>query len=302
MPSVVSNDLKNPVNLALLFFAVVGFLGSAVTVIQFFKPDEVSKLEVEIYPSEFRTPKYSSGALESGEAARDLVRDVRSTACEGLNQDEILKTDRSDLATLSKNEPELEIITSCKNWTEIEFAARWAGEYSESDGEMLRYEVKNTGRKVAEDIRIRATQLNSLQYKIGNAYIEATKGSDEEYFEIPDLNPNESVTILAWSSSFLITRTYSDWDDYPPITFAGSEVHTELFKPVPDGWFNFHDNVRDMPIIILGVFVVFFSLLVVLLTWLTIAIPTALLTGKSLSDVFDPDTKSESTTDEDETD
>ncbi|WP_298023864.1 hypothetical protein [uncultured Parasphingopyxis sp.] len=280
-------------NLALVIFAFVGFFASVVTVVQYLRPDAKSELTVSLHQYEFRTPNYSGAPLRTGAPARDLVENLRTSFCENIDQSYVIETDRDELRRAEEEQDDPSGFISCKDFTEIEFAARWNGEFSESDSSLLRYEITNVGQDIATDIRIRASDLNALQYRRGRDFVDVQKSDDDEYFVIPNLNPNESIEIWAWSIYPERNLEYTNWDDFPIVTFAGSAVRTELYKPVPDGWYEIYQFTQDLPLLFSVIIFLAVCIFVTLGVWLVIAIPTALITGRPLSKVFDEQKKDE---------
>lgn len=213
-----------------------------------------------------------------------MAESLKEAACKDLDEAEINSTSRADLE--KHEESSRQAVLDCKDLTEVEFAARWNGEFSEADNLLLEYGIKNVGAKAATDIRIQGKDLNSLQYQSGKTFIDLQKKKGNEFFELPNLNPGESVRVLAWSSGYFPSLTYADWDDFPIVTFAGSQVHTELMKDVPDGWCNIYDFFTNAPLIIVLAFVIFISISVCFALYLLIGFAMSLATGRSFKEVF----------------
>lgn len=282
------NAKSKILNASLVFFAIVGFLASVVTVLEYLRPATESSLSVDLFPYEFRTPHYSGQSMQNGEPARRASASLSELFCIDLDENQVRNTERADLTEFVTDDVPLDQVIDCKNFTEIEFASRWNGEYSSSERGLYKYVVTNNGRSVAEDIRIQAADLNSLQYRRGTDFIDVEKSNDEEYFALPELNPNETLEVLAWTSnsSFLPMRHYAEADDYPRVTFAGSRVSTNLYKMVPYTWYEFSDFVDSAPLLFLIVFLIVGAVIVLLALWLVVAVPMALVTGKPLNQVF----------------
>ena len=282
-------------NIALAFFAFVGFIASAVTVIEFFSSKDASALSVEVYVNRFLVPLYPAAPLQSAKPARTLAESLRSTACSGQNEDAVIETDMKKIEALEGPKEKVDALKDCKNFIAIEFAARWSGEYSQDEVSLYEYNIENVGDKIASDIRVQAKNINSLQYKRGDSYVEVKKTDNDEYFKIPDLNPREKVRVLAWGSSksYPVSAKYIRIDDIPSITFSGQIVETELYKPVTGGWYNLYEMFRDSPIM-LTIFIILGSFLVVFSVLFSVSVVIALTTGRPLSEVFNSGTSTKS--------
>lgn len=289
----------NARKLAVSFFAVIGFVASIITVLEYVRPTETSALDVTLDVHLFRTANYSAKSLQSDGPARTLIKDMQRLACSELDVTEINQATRAQISR-NKDDEQREQKLECKDFIEIEFAARWNGEFSESDGRLFEYTIKNIGEKAAEDIRIQGKNLNSLQFQSGSSFVDVGKNSQDEYFELPKLNPGENLRVLAWSSRFFSDVSYGDWDDYPIVTFAGSEVHTELLKPVPDQWYEFYDFFVDAPIVIIAIFIILAAFVVIGILYLIVGSITAIATGKSFSEVFSNDADASEATNKNE--
>lgn len=268
-------------------FAVIGFLASIVTIMSFFSQSSGARLEVDTYANRFRTPLYSGGALKQGEDARAIVEKLRDHDCDGQNQDKVLL---EDYATASKNPKEY----NCKLMIDIEFAARWNGENAGSFSRLFEYEIRNSGDGIARDIRIRASELNSLQYQRANGFVDIRKDHEGEFFHLPDLNPGETLSVLAWSNSSVSESPYWREESPPAITYAGARIKVQKNLPVPEGWYTIYDTViKGSSPIFIGLLVVGLSVAVVLIIAFIISIGTAIYQGNPISSVFKAPPKEE---------
>lgn len=277
-------NFRRPIRMILAFFAIVGFLASVVTVLEFFRNDENSALQVTASQHKFLTPQYSGKRMQDGEPARGFSQNLRNEFCEGLDDSEVLRTEYKDLA--SKFGDNARKAETCKLAQDVEFSARWNGEYSDSIGALYEYEIKNVGNEVAQGIRISADRLNSVQYTRDGEIFIAIENTDDQYFELPDINPNESYSIYAWNYGGFPDLEYRDWGDLPKITYKGSRIDVEFMKPVPDGWFDLYEFLFSLSWISATLFILAASGVVVIAFASVIGPIQMAVTGQSFSEVF----------------
>jgi hypothetical protein len=282
---------SRPGRLLLGFFALVGFLASVVTIAQFFRSDDSSSLSVIVTQHKFQIPYYSGKALQSNQPARLLGEDLRKELCKGLSDDLVLKTEYNEIS--EKFGDKADTISTCKKAQDLEFSARWTGEYSSSDFALYEYIIKNDGNKPADGMRLQSSDLNTAQYSTDEKnFVELKKKDGESFYSLPTLNPGESLTVLAWSNTPFFNTSFQEWNDLPTITYAGAIIHTEFMKNVPDGWYNAFDFISSIPWILLFIFVSAIAFAIVLIFAGVIGLVQVIATGKTFSEVFSSDEKS----------
>lgn len=205
------------------FFALVGFAASLVTVLDYMRPAEVSALNVKLSVYPFRTPDFAGKDLQSTQPARQLASKIRNLGCEEIDTEDVYRLSRSELAKIEDSQERKDKL-ECYDAISVEFAARWNGEFSESDNILLEYIIANIGQKTAEDIRIQGKNLNSLQYQSGSSFVDVKKTEKDEFFDIPKLNPGESVRVLAWSDNYFTT-----WSTPTGITIQSLPLQVRRF-------------------------------------------------------------------------
>ena len=272
-------------------FAIIGLLSSIITISSYFSQGKGAKLEVEIYSNQFRTPIYSGGALREGKEARIYAEGLRKADCDRLNEDKILA---STYDSLEKDK----VSFACKLAIDLEFAARWNGEHATNFSAMYEYNIKNSGDGVAREIRIKAGNLNSLEYKRGSDFYDLRKDSDGEFFHLPDLNPDESIYVLAWTNASNYQNPYWREETPPSVTYDGSKIHIEKMIPVSDGWYEIYDGyIKDSsPAFLVAVFVTI-SFGITFLVALLVSFAIHIYQGKPIRDFFKT-TPSQATMDE----
>lgn len=270
----------------LIFFAAFGFFASLVTIIEYLRPADALSLNVSVNQHDFRVPLYVAESLQQGASAREVVDDLRRISCKDIDETIVVAASPADLLKMDVENGN-KTVTQCRDMIDIEFVSRWAGETSKRNSAMLEYTIKNDGAKTAQDIRIEAQDIASLQYERGRDFISAEKSSDGDHYVLPNLNPNETLNILTWMNGSPRDISYSDWNDFPKVTFSGHQVNMELYKPVPDSWYSIYDFLSSAPLILSTFFVIAISILIVLAMYLFIGLIISIFTGHKLSKVLE---------------
>lgn len=156
-------------------FAAVGFIASIVTVADFLNSKSGPHLEVSVHTNQFRTPLYAAGSVQSNEHARIYVEEMRKISCSNQDQTFLQSITYEQLKQKFPDKAQQNLAYDCKLATEYEFAVRWSGEYSDKYSKMYEYKIENTGDEMSREIRIRASDLNSLQYARETNFIEMKK-------------------------------------------------------------------------------------------------------------------------------
>ncbi|MBX3560861.1 MAG: hypothetical protein KF780_03515 [Sphingomonas sp.] len=290
-----SSPVRKASGAALFFFAIVGFVASIVTIVAFLKPDSAGALHVEITPSYFQIPMEVASPFGEGESARRMLSDLRRSACESNRQTlQSGEERREDQAGNEERSSNSETSNLCEDARATDRAVAWLVAYSSGPGTLYRYEITNNGTRLAQQIRITSENVASLQIRRGGNFLNIIEDDQGEYYQLPDLNPRESLSVLVWTVNPRYGLLYQGAEDAPRVTFSGHLVTTEFLKHVPDGWWNMYDFTRNLPTIFVIVFVVALAFVIVFTIIFVIAIMDAIIRGKPLSSVFQTQKKQDS--------
>lgn len=292
----ISSGKERIKNFSIIFFAFVGFIASVVTIIQFFTPTETSKLNIDAQYNSFRVPLYVGENLYKDSPARQFAKSTKEAFCKNVDVPDLESKNDQELKKLKLPKNKEESASICRQAIDMEFAARWSGAYSDGYSTLYEYTIKNDGTRVASDIRLDGTDVFAAQYARGKKFVDIRKTEGEPYYDLPDLNPQEKIDLLIWSNDYHIIDQYTDHDDLPAVTYAGSKVEFNLRKRVDERWYGIFEFFDDFPIVISIAIAVAISFMVVLGIILVISILDALITGKPLSSIFKAKNETEETT------
>ena len=280
MEASVSAARQKAASAALFIFAFVGFIASIIAVVSYFQPEDSGVLRVEITPNDFRIPLELAEPFAEGKPSRRLLDDLKVSFCE---PPEASKADTG--AKTNTTSKETADTSLCEQGTDVEWLGRWSSAYANDPGTLYEYEIENRGSAVAEQIRIAAPGVASVQIRRGASFTNIPEDKSKDYYSIPDLNPREKATVLIWM--IRQSNEILDYEDAPEVTFSGATVKTEIFRRVPQGWWNVYDIFGTAPTWILVVVIVGIAILIVLALALIIAVFDALVKGKPLRSIFE---------------
>jgi hypothetical protein len=284
----VQTARQKTASIALFFFAFVGFIASIVVIASYFQPASSGVLRVEITPNDFQVPLEVGQAFANDAPARKMAADVKSAFCDPPSkQSQIAKKPDDAKSPGSSSE--------CKEAGDLDWAARWAYAFADSPGTLYRYEIENRGSAVAQDIRIAAAGVASLQVQRGEKFADIQPDKNNDFYVLPDLNPHEKASVLIWMTA--AQSAFSDYSDAPAVTFSGASVKKQMMRPVSEGWWEIYDTFGDMPTILLILFLIALSFVVTLALFLIVSIIVTLVQGKPLKTVFETPPKTTPTGD-----
>lgn len=292
MSEIVTNKERTK-NIAVLFFAFVGFVASIVTILQYVAPEQSSKLQIDASYNTFRVPLYVGENLYSGSPARDIAKELKNRGCLDINPSDVESKSDAEIRSLGISDSKKKSASTCRQFIDIEYASRWAGGYSTGYSTLYQYAIKNDGSKVANGIRIDGTDVIALQYQRGRKFIDLRKDENESFYNLPSLNPQEKIDVLIWSDDYHSNDRYVKYEDIPTVTYSGSSVDVNITKRVPQIWYDIFSFFDGLPLLISAAFVVALSMIVVLALVLVISIGEALVTGKPISSIFKPKSQTE---------
>ena len=93
--------------------------------------------------------------------------------------------------------------------------------------------------------------------------------------------------MLAWTNASAFQSAYWREEDPPSVTFDGSQIHTEKFIPVSDGWYQIYDEVvKGSSPAFIGVAAIVISFAITFIVFLIISIFIHIYQGKPIRDFF----------------
>lgn len=276
-------------NAALLFFAFVGFIASFISVYEYFRPSSGSILSISGRVDTFRVPLYAGGALQNSTSGREYASELRSDNCADVAVPGIATITLGELAELEIPEEEVDAAIICKDAIDVEYAARFAGIYSSGYGTIYTYQLDNSGTEIARDIRLADDEVLTAQYRRGSEFVELKKQRGDEFYRLPELNPGETLTLLAWTGEYHPTERYLDAEDFPALTYSGPAPSFVIAKRIEGAWGEIGSFFEGTPwpiaIVILGAI----GVLLLLALVFVISIVDALINGKPISSIFKSD-------------
>ncbi|MCB2014933.1 MAG: hypothetical protein R3E11_06430 [Sphingobium sp.] len=267
---------------ALFFFAFVGFIASIVAIVSYLYPAQSGVLRVEITPNDFRIPLEVAQPFAESSPARTMAADFKKILCAPPKKAPVEANKPASQQTSTESD--------CEQAGDIDWVARWSYAFATSPGTLYQYEIKNLGSGIAEKIRISGKDVASLQIKRGTKFLDIQPDKNDEFYDIPDLNPHEEVEVLIWMDG--VSLGFLDYSDAPVVTFAGASVKKEIMRRVPENWWNIYDTFGHTSAVMLIVFVIGASFLVTISVVLVISIIVAVVQGRPIKSVFEPPAKS----------
>ena len=152
-------------------------------------------------------------------------------------------------------------------------------------------EVKNVGEVVARGIKLDATNIMLLDSESFKGKSLGLKlDSTRDFYQIPDLNPNEGVKLDIWTKGGGLGYSYdglfSPEDTVPEITYASGMVSPQMYYHAPSTYYSMWDFLKTFPALVSVVFVIIFCFLVTGGIILVLSVAIGLLQGKPLSEIF----------------
>lgn len=273
-----SRSVRTFTGRALFFFAAIGVIASVLAIISFFRPEASGALRVEVTPQYFLVPQRIANVVEHGSDTREMIRDLRRS-CAAANNN---TNERSQLTESSQQEA----TELCNGFDNLETISQWLEDNSTGSAILYQYEIVNGGSRAAENILILGEDVRTVQIKRGNFYEPIERNESENYFELSTLNPRESAELVIWTFHTYSLRNNMEYIEAPIVTFSGSRVTTEVYRPVSDGWYNSYDMFRDLPWFIIAFLAVAFSFFVTLIVVAAIALISGIAQGKTAAEIF----------------
>lgn len=273
-------------NFAFLFFAFVGFIASLISVLQYFRPGDGSYLEVHAYSQDFRVPLYAGAGMRSGERGRSYASKLRSEACDEVAIPGLASLSYAQLAELELDTEAYEAALTCRDLIDVEYAARFSGNESGQFSSLITYEIVNRGAQVAREIRISDEDVIAAEYRRGQKFQQLSKADKEEFYKLPELNPQESMTVLIWAGSPTFSQRFIDREDLPSITYSGPEIQFSISRRVSGVWSDLGGFLDDTPLPILIVLMLAASIVILFGVVFVFSVIDVIINGKPFSSIF----------------
>ncbi len=282
------DDQKNKLlQYSLVIFAFFGFISSLVSVFAFFYPSETSSLEARVTQERFRVPLYIGQDFKNYSDSNRLITTWRTITCDDLNEDIVSKHTMKEIGDGSIVGHDAQSASLCKLAQEAETAALWAGDHSDQFYAMYIIEFTNNGSKIANGLKIGSDKIAAIQRSQADNYVDITSALKDGFYPLPDLNPKESMKVIAWAKSPIgYSFRYIDKSDLPSITYSGGSVDIKLMREVPEFWYNLFDIFEGIPLLITIPFLISICIGVASTVLISMAVIDALIRGKPLREIF----------------
>ena len=275
------NNIKKILSVALFVFAAFGFIESVLSISSAFRSTD-SRLEATIYPSKPKIPYYFYVSM--GDDFKDNSRsflDVLGKSCEN----------RPKSATSSNEETDKD--HACAHIEDLKFFSEQIEKAYALSGTVFDVVIENKGKSTAKGIKISSNNIIHFDAFSGGSYTKTPYNADSQYYQIPDLNPGEKISIEVWQSGrpFIYEPLY-DFES-PKITYDGPPVSINMKTYADsDKWEIAEFFLDNGPVVgIILVTAVGTSLLFGFVV--CIVVFTGLIQGKSLKEIFQEENKQE---------
>lgn len=271
-----------PGQAALFIFAAIGAVASAITIISFLSSGS-SRLHASAYVNRLLIPQSIQRVL-TDQAETDTIPDfvrMLETAFE---------------CNASETAEGKELDHTCAHLTDLETVSEKINQYGRLGGAVVEIELENRGSSRATNIRIDSSRIEDLNLERPDGEWVTPQQNESKQYLIPDLNPGESLNVLAFHNSYTPYR-YSQWqveDFLPQITYSEGLVD---YTPYSHQLNSFSDHINDMSVFdwVFGtIMVIAGSIFVTILVFLPFALIDARMKGKPISSVFKPEQPADS--------
>ena len=161
---------------------------------------------------------------------------------------------------------------------------------------MYEYRVSNPGDRVARSIKLSGDKVTFVEaYTTSGKKVEIRKDEARGEYLIPDMSPGDAFKILVWSPTpDYDYRSFYDFEELPRISFDGGIAAQSVFVHTPKIYYDIFDALNSTWWPLAVVMAIVACSVVTVVSILIITIIIAMLTGQSLSSVFNspsPSTK-----------
>ena len=263
-------------------FALVGFISSAVTIVQYFddgSPSLVVKRQPVLSVVPERLLEEFGTTSEPGRIVK-LADEDRKFYCEAAGT----------LVEQEKNDNDAQKIKErCLDYSSVSKFAPYVTLFDGNSTYLVHYKIENKGRRKAKGLKITdrsALIVEKMPSMLSRVQIAR---NTEGHYDLPDLNPGQKLELLVW-----VSGNVDDFDDpyfgarpYPPdITYDGKNIDQTSYYPVPEGLYSLYDTFGEMPLIIQIIMFLALGMLAWIPIIFIIQIVDALITGKPIADIF----------------
>lgn len=297
MSETIERTRSRIVQSTLIFFSFIGFVASTIAIVDYFRGESASELTIGVTSDDFLIPQYVASYLREGDSTRRLAEIDKNIACEGINSNDIIRLDESELNSFRVEGKTQGQIRLCRDSHAIAFVLRWADTFSRGRGAMITYNIKNTGNQSAQDIKLNSELINAVQVERGRNFTEIDEFNNEDYYKLPDLNPGESMKVFVWVSGE-INDVFTGYDflyekAIPTITHSGSVVSINHYKSVSETYADAVEIVADLPIVLAIPVLLIVCFVVTGVSIAAVSLIVGLYQGKSLQQIFGTEEKSD---------
>lgn len=266
---------------SLWLFAAIGAVASLATVLNLLSPQR-AEVEVQMYPNMFAIPadvemEISDDYKENGAT---FFRSMQTIFCNSENQYKIQIPSAEEKKHF------------CEHSTALVNLSQKISKITSPDADLYELKLSNPGSEIAKGLRLTGNKIEYLDiFNDGNLLLD-NKIDETGAHLLPNLNPGDSIRVLAWSRNPGYSyESFYNFERTPRVTFEGGSVHQTTQIHVPRLYADIYSFLGSMPVALQLFMVISFSFLISLPTLFVIAAISAVIKGQPLSSIFETQSK-----------
>lgn len=267
-------EAKRFQTVTLWIFAAVGFLASVVAIYGFFAPDS-AQLQSKVYVQTVKIPREISVPFSAKDD--DLASFGDSLERISCGPDEGGQSDKPDLHV-------------CNHGKTLKRVSEKIGNLKYPVSVVYEISLTNTGNAIAKNIQLDGSNVVFIDvYNPKGTPISLQRNESRDIYNLPDLNPNDSLKLDIWSSAGIVYNydgIFNPEENLPSFTYSDGRVATSLYVHAPESYYGLWEFLRTFPAIISVFIVIVICFLVAGGTVVVLSVVVGVAQGKALSTIF----------------